>query len=124
MRYSERRQQEADFHARKTNADIVSHHSPWLRDEAGDLALTAKQPLPHPQHTPPNADNGKRFLYAYFLEQLEREKNANWKAVMLPGNDQLVAIHQVLEQIVILQSSQYSVSVHIYCVDGQLPSVK
>ena len=33
-------------------------------------------------------------------------------------------MHQVLEQIIILQSSQYSVSVHTYCVDGQLPSIK
>ena len=36
----------------------------------------------------------------------------------------IVAIHQVLEQIIILQSSLYSVSVHTYCVDGQLPSIK
>ena len=35
-----------------------------------------------------------------------------------------VAILQVLEQIIILQSSLYSVSVHTYCVDGQLPSIK
>ena len=32
VRYSERRQQEADFHAGRTDTDIVSHHSPWLRD--------------------------------------------------------------------------------------------
>ena len=35
-----------------------------------------------------------------------------------------VAIHQVLEQIIILQSSLYSVSVLTYSVDGQLPSIK
>ena len=91
MRYSERRQQEANFHAGRTDTDIVSHHSPWLRDEANDLALAAKQPLPHPHHKPPNADIGERFLYDYFLEQLEREKSANWKAAMLLGNDQLCA---------------------------------
>jgi hypothetical protein len=62
-----------------------------LRDEANDLALAAKQPLPHPHHKPPNADNGERFLYDYFLEQLELEKSANWKAAMLLGNGQLCA---------------------------------
>ena len=37
---------------------------------------------------------------------------------------EIVAIHQVLEQIIILQSSLYSISVHTYCVDGQLSSIK
>ena len=38
----------------------------------------------------------------------------------IKSSDCIVAIHQVLEQIVILQSSQYSVSVHTYCVGSGL----
>ena len=36
----------------------------------------------------------------------------------------IVAIHQVLEKIIILRSSLYSIRVHTYDVDGQLPSIK
>ena len=47
-----------------------------------------------------------------------------WKREWIINLGGSVAIHQVLEQIIILQSNQYSVSVHTYCVDGQLPSIK
>ena len=43
---------------------------------------------------------------------------------VLTSDVQLVAIHQALEKIIILQSSLYSFSVHTYCVDGQLPNIK
>jgi hypothetical protein len=50
------------------------HYRPWLRREANTLARAAGMPLPYPDEPVLEADTGERFLYDYYVEQLEREK--------------------------------------------------
>jgi len=78
VRYSNTRQQEADYHGHKTDDLCVQHHKPWLFQQANELARAANQPEPYPSHQPPALDNGERFFYAYFEQQQQRKAEPGW----------------------------------------------
>lgn len=48
----------------------VFHYRPWDMHLANKLAAMTQMPIPYPTLEPLQEDNGERFLYDYFLEQV------------------------------------------------------
>ena len=53
----------------------VEHYEPWLMNKANALADAAMMPRPYKDVKTVGKDNGERFLWDYYQEQLEREKH-------------------------------------------------
>jgi hypothetical protein len=67
------------FHTEEGHkSDSIDHFYPWLREEANRLAAAAGFDIPYPNTKELGPDTGEKFLYEYYLAQIEREKEAGW----------------------------------------------
>ena len=69
------RQQEANYHSGTVSSPVVPNYRLWVRLAANREARRSGRRVPFPDAVEPRLDNRERFLYDYYLEQLEREKS-------------------------------------------------
>ena len=69
------RQQEANYHSGTVSSPVVPNYRLWVRLAANREARRSGRRVPFPDAVEPRPDSRERFLYDYYLEQLEREKS-------------------------------------------------
>ena len=86
VRYQMNREQERLYHTNAEDTDTVpcltfshlfvtlepkvGHYDRWLKEEANELAEAINVAAPYPTLIALAPDNGERFLYDYYLEQV------------------------------------------------------